>query len=457
MSLGPSPQSSPVRRERETGCAGFGSWWGNKGITGRHQILRVHLISNLFAPDELAGAALYTDFALFLKERGHDVRVTCCFSYYPAWRLRAEDIGVPFRDEMLEAVPLRRLAMHVPNPPTGKGRMLADASLLINLLRHGRHPGWVPEVVVTAIPMLSQAVALRFLYPGRRIPRLIIVQDFVVEAALELGILRFPGIEPALQGIQKWALRSAGTLVTISPKMLEKLQRGVGPDRRAVMIPNWIHGSLRAEIERQRGLGRTRVPRTLFYSGNLGVKQGLPDFLPTFAAVQGGDTAGQSSGGLTERGQGSWSLAIHGGGAESERLRSASAGIPGCTVGGVLREEEYIARLLGTAACLVTQRPGVGANFLPSKLLPALATGTPVLAVCDHSSPLAAEVMEGGFGDVVAPGDVDGLRRVLNRWASNVEVLDRYSERARVRSELYSRENVLGRYEDELTRLMSSR
>lgn len=43
------------------------------------------------------------------------------------------------------------------------------------------------------------------------------------------------------------------------------------------------------------------------------------------------------------------------------------------------------------------------ANFLPSKLLPALATGTLLLAVCDFKSPLDKEVLDGGFGGVIAP------------------------------------------------------
>ena len=44
---------------------------------------------------------------------------------------------------------------------------------------------------------------------------------------------------------------------------------------------------------------------------------------------------------------------------------------------------------------------GARVHFLPSELLPALATGTPVLAVCDESSPLGREVQRGAFGAIV--------------------------------------------------------
>ena len=55
-----------------------------------------------------------------------------------------------------------------------------------------------------------------------------LAQDFVVDAALELGILKLPLISTFLNALQNWALRSAKTLSTISPLMLEKLKAKLG-------------------------------------------------------------------------------------------------------------------------------------------------------------------------------------------------------------------------------------
>ena len=156
--------------------------------------MKIHLITNLFHPDELAGASLYTDLARFFKARGHDVRVTGTFSYYPAWRLRPEDEGVGMREEVFEGIPLRRLKMYVPAKASGLKRLLSDASFLWALVTKAKFPGWQPDVVISACPMLSQCVAQRFLYLGNKVPRLLIVQDFVVDAALELGMLNLPGL-----------------------------------------------------------------------------------------------------------------------------------------------------------------------------------------------------------------------------------------------------------------------
>ncbi len=400
--------------------------------------LKIHIISNLFAPDQLAGASLYTDLALYLRDAGHDVRVTTTFSYYPAWRIRPEDAGVASRDEVYAGIPIRRVSMFVPECPSGRNRLMSDLSFFWALIRRGQFKDWKPDVILTALPMLSQCLAQRFLYFFRGIPRLIIVQDFAVDAALELGILRLPGIAWILRAIQRWALRSASTITTISPLMLTKLRQEIGADRRTLLVPNWIDKSLQDEINLQNQSPPTRHASRLFYSGNLGVKQGLPDFLRQFA-----DSSGLSAG---------WDIEICGGGAEKDRLKEMLGSHQGITLGPVLDEAAYVTKLLTSTACLITQRPGIGANFLPSKLLPALATATPVLAVCDRSSPLANEVLEGRFGLVIAPGSPEALTESLDLLRSP-SLLAEFSANAKARAAMYHREEVLRTFEQELHEL----
>ncbi len=223
--------------------------------------------------------------------------------------------------------------------------------------------------------------------------------------------------------------------------MLEKLRSQIGDDRRMLMIPNWIHQSLQREIDNQVRSCPERHQLRLFYAGNLGVKQGLPDFLTQYKSAEAAHAG--------------WHLDIFGGGSEIDRIRDAASEIPGLHLGTVLDEPAYVSRLLTTSACLVTQRPGVGANFLPSKLLPALATGTPVLAVCERGSPLADEVIDGAFGEVVEPGNPDALRDCLDRWRDQPEILKRMSEYAKIRAKKYHRDTILPQYVQELQRLCS--
>lgn len=149
-----------------------------------------------------------------------------------------------------------------------------------------------------------------------------------------------------------------------------------------------------------------------------------------------------------------WDLAIHGGGAELGALQSKVSLTPGCSIGAVLNESKYVQSLLTASACVVTQKPGVGANFLPSKLLPALATGTPVLGVCEPSSPLGQEIISGQFGEVVTLGDSDALAATLLRWKTDPGLLAAFGAKARERADLYHRGRVLPQYEGELLALV---
>ncbi len=385
--------------------------------------MKIHLISYLFSPDSLGGGALYTDFARFMKSRGHDVRVTTTFSFYPQYRYGKDDAGCAQRDEVFEGIPLRRIGMTLPRRYQGWRRLIPELSFWQALRRRARFSGWTPDVVIVGCPMLAQALAARGIY-GKRVPLVIVVQDLMVDAAAKLGIIRARGFLKLLAWGERRALTGADRLVTISEEMKTRLVELTG--RRVDVMPNWIHDSLASCAAGE----QAREPATLFYSGNLGVKQGLPGFLPDFFAETNG-----------------WTLQIHGDGPAAEELRAVHRTNPQFSLKPLLEEPEYVRALSAATVCLITQRAGAGDSFLPSKLLPALATGTPVLAVCDQASPLGREVAAHGFGVVIAPGDRESLGATLRRWREHPGELMTLCQRARERAAFFQRERILGEYE----------
>jgi len=393
--------------------------------------VKIHLVSYLFYPDSLGGGALYTDFARFMKSRGHEVRVTTTFSFYPQYRYREEDSGISRRDETFEEIPLRRIRMKLPRRYQGWRRLIPELSFWQALRRRARFDGWTPDVVIVGCPMLAQSLAARGLYGGG-VPLIVVVQDLMVDAAAKLGIIRARGFLKLLAWGERRALSGADRLVTISEEMKTRLVELTG--KNVAVMPNWIHGSLAVCASEE----RTRAPATLFYSGNLGVKQGLPGFLPDFFAEANG-----------------WTLQIHGDGPAAEDLRAVHRANPQFSLNPLLDEPEYVRTLSGATVCLITQRAGAGDSFLPSKLLPALATGTPVLAVCDRTSPLGREVTEHGFGVVIAPGDRETLGATLRRWREQPEALETLCRRARERSAYFQRDRILGEYERLMQRVIA--
>lgn len=397
----------------------------------------VSIVSNIFYPDELGGAALMTDLALFLQDSGCRVNVVTTFAYYPRWKVAPEDRGVWRRTDDLNGIPVRRVRIYVPSQPSTGRRLLSDVSYFLSLSLLGRGAWRSSEVILTTCPMFSQILATGIGNPfGRRIPKIAIVQDFVVDAAIELKMIRNPLLGRVLRVLERRGFRMFDVLTTISGEMLAKLDRIAGPGKRTLFIPNWIHRSLVESIEERKRLAPARQQNLLFYSGNVGRKQGLPNFLDCFKGTDGG-----------------WQLHINGDGADFDKLKEVAGDRPDVVLRPLQGEASYIDALLTCSACLVTQMPGVGANFLPSKILPALASGTPILAICEQGSPLAREVNEAGCGEIVEWSNVGALKTILEKWGRDPGLLRDYGRNSLRRSERYERKLVLDRLLEEIRRL----
>ena len=132
------------------------------------------------------------------------------------------------------------------------------------------------------------------------------------------------------------------------------------------------------------------------YSGNLGIKQGL-DILPEAARRL-------PPGGRVR-------IVVCGQGAAGEHLREEAekSRLPNFTLLPLQDDEAYHEMMADTDVCLITQAAGTGQYFFPSKLLSALASARPVLAVADADSELALALDEGNFGWRTAPGRADEL------------------------------------------------
>jgi glycosyltransferase involved in cell wall biosynthesis len=104
---------------------------------------------------------------------------------------------------------------------------------------------------------------------------------------------------------------------------------------------------------------------------------------------------------------------------------------------GPLETADWAGSMAGAQVALVTMRSGAEGILFPSKTYSAMLAGQAILAVCPRASDLADTIESAGAGWVVSPGDADGLRALLERLASNPELV----QQARVRSQTYAREH----------------
>jgi colanic acid biosynthesis glycosyl transferase WcaI len=95
----------------------------------------------------------------------------------------------------------------------------------------------------------------------------------------------------------------------------------------------------------------------------------------------------------------------------------------------LLSDEDYALMLADADLGLITQAPGTGQFFFPSKLLSLLQAGVPVVTVADTDSELARAVAEGGFGINVLPGNAVELAEILLELVAQPERLRRLRDR----------------------------
>jgi colanic acid biosynthesis glycosyl transferase WcaI len=211
------------------------------------------------------------------------------------------------------------------------------------------------------------------------------VQDIPADAARGSGLSTSPRFHRIASRVQSWLFGRCDVWSTLSPVMAERLATLAGPTAPTVqIIPNWLHQSLAQLIDqlppKEPSLDG---PLKLLYAGNIGMKQGLVDLCERLACCD-----------LPFR------LRICGDGGEAAEVRRwvRERDDDRFTMEGLLDEAGFASALHGTDLFLITEKAGAGASFVPSKLIPALAVGTPILGVCDGLGPLGSELRSHSLG-----------------------------------------------------------
>ncbi|MEN7528802.1 glycosyltransferase WbuB [Cupriavidus sp. DL-D2] len=354
--------------------------------------MKILMVSLNYAP-ELTGIGKYTtEQSEWLAARGHDVRVIAAPPYYPAWRIGDGYSAWRYRRETLRGVEVWRAPVWVPARPSGAKRLLHLASFAASTLPLlVRQWFWRPDVVFMVEPplMCTPAATLLARLSGGR--AWLHVQDYEVDAAFALGLLKRPWLRRLALGMERFLLRRQDRVSSISSNMVAlAIEKGVAPER-AVLLPNWtvLHQtSPDAALAMRTELGIPEDAVLALYSGNMGAKQGLEHLA---AAARR----------LRDRADIRFVFCGDGGG--RAELQSACADLPNVQFLPLQSNERFPALLAAADVHLLPQRADVTDLVMPSKLTGMLASGRPVVTTAAQGSALANVVNLCGV--VVPPGD----------------------------------------------------
>ena len=306
---------------------------------------------------------------------------------------------------------------------------------------------WRPDLLVTIAPAFFCAPGALLL--GRLCgPRSWLhIQDFELDAAFELGLLKGRLLRSLAEAWERRTLRGFDRVSSISTAMVRKLgTKGVKASDR-VLLPNWVDldvispqlGAPRLENSYRRELAISADQLVLMYSGSMNKKQGLDLLVKVIHQ-------------LADVPQVVWLLA--GEGPTKAELVGATQGLPNVRHLSLQPMERLNDWLNAADIHLLPQKAEAADLVLPSKLLGILASGRPVVA----SSPMGSELagLADQAGACVPPGDVNAFAAALRQLISSPQRRAAAGRRARLLAEdRFGMEAVLSRLEQQLMDLVS--
>lgn len=404
--------------------------------------LKLLVITMMYEPDCVGIAAIASDMCAGLAQRGHDVTVYTTYPYYPEWKLKTD---APWRieEESIDQVQVRRHRIIVPSKPSRLlPRLMHELSFPVSLLRSFRH-GRSYDLVMVYCPLIGGilfAAARKIWY---RDPLWINIQDMPVEAAAASGILKSSLFSRFASAVQRAILNRGDVWSSISPDMVQQLDTVNSRGVPVHLCPNWLTDSLSKQIDRlpSKVNRATNQPPRLLYCGTMGKKQGLREFCESLSQSEH-----------------AFEFEIRGEGGEAAAVRQwvQSSGDSRFRCGGLLSQSEFVQAIDDADWFVIPQKPHASSAFFPSKLIPSVSVGTPILAICEQDSPLGNEVTDSGIGLVVPWLDAGQLTWQLSAIAATPQRYQQYQENCRHRAREYSRDTALDKIES-LVRQQSQR
>jgi colanic acid biosynthesis glycosyl transferase WcaI len=371
--------------------------------------VKILIYSANFAPEPVGIGKYSGEMASWMASQGHDVRVVAAPPYYPEWKIQPEYRRPRYRHERWREVDVWRTPVWVPTNPGALKRIVHLLSFAISSFPvMVRQAFWRPDLVITVAPAIVCAPAGWLVARACRAQCWLHVQDFEIDIAFKMSMLKSGGLQRFALGLERWMLRRFDTVSSISQNMVKRLiSKGV-PAERTRHFPNWVdishvHPSCDGSAYRER-LGIAPEAVVVLYAGSLGAKHGLM-LIPAVAEL------------LRDRSD--IVFVICGDGVMKQPLAHESRHLANVKL-LPLQPFERLGDLLCMATIhLLPQSADATDLVLPSKLSGMLASGRPVIATCPAGSELESVVSRCGI--VVRPDDKAGVADAIVRLADGVD------------------------------------
>ncbi|MFI9653038.1 glycosyltransferase [Guyparkeria halopsychrophila] len=397
------------------------------------QSLKILVVHRYYWPDTPPYAAMLRRIVSAWAQAGHQVEV---LSSQPSYKAGVENERRPKRDDV-DGVPVERLAL-----PNEASRPLVR---VVNALRLGA--AVVRKAVMrrydvimisTAPPVLGGvAAALAARLTGARF--IYHCMDIHPEVGRVSGEFANPAVFRILRGLDRWASRRADPVVVLSRDMENTLRKRPGGSELSIRVLNNFSLPAEQELPDELPFEWPTTVFTVLFAGNIGRFQGL-------------ETVVEAMGALKDRSD--IEFVMMGEGVAKPALQARAVEL-GARIRFVGHQPVEVAKAAMQRADggFVSLTADVYRYAYPSKTMTYLEQGLPLIVAVEPQSELASEVVAGGYGHTVPPGDSVALAALLERLAEDKPALADMRVRAEHKaSKVFSEQAVLSQWVELLQR-----
>jgi colanic acid biosynthesis glycosyl transferase WcaI len=254
---------------------------------------RILFIGGNYFPEPIGIGKYNGEMIDMLAKEGHYCTVVTSYPYYPQWKVQKPYAQKPlwFKKEVKQingnyaspAIHVYRCPQYIPARPTGKARMMLDFTffvsaflLVIGLLFRKKY-----DLVIIVAPCFQLGL-LGILYKKIKGAKFLYhIQDLQIDVARDLRMIKSARIISILLKAEKYILKKADIISSISPGMIKKIKAKCNKD--VIFFPNWVDTSLYFPLAEREALKKefnfSPADKIVLYSGAIGEKQGLENII----------------------------------------------------------------------------------------------------------------------------------------------------------------------------------
>lgn len=362
--------------------------------------MRVLILNQPFHPDVVATAQIAKDLADDLVARGHEVTAIASRSIYGK-----RGATLP-RRETVDGIRIIRVGSNVFGKGTVVGRLLDFGAYYLMATAHGLfRKKFDVAVCLTTPPFIATVGLLLRALRGTRV--VLWTMDVYPDVMVAHSMLREGStLHRLLRWLHRRVLAGVDRTIVLGRCMKERLVEQGGDPGKIEVVPVWSASEAGADAppegeanpyRREWGVGDRTV---VMYAGNFGLAHDVGTFLDAAERMKADDSVRFVFVGGGKR----W-------GEVESRVRER--GLSNCRLVDYQPRERLADLLAAADVHLVTMLPEWWGLVVPSKFYGVAMAGRPVVFVGPERSEIARVITETGGGAAIAPGDAEGLRRVL--------------------------------------------